>query len=235
MKKIVISIISLFLVFSTQAQWLEYESVMPDSVTSWKAKDAVAYIGSYKFGDSEWESTLRIFVSEGTVWAQLQRGRWLQEGDKISWQLYYENFTKVRIEGDKFYSEQTNGKFVRFQVNAVPHVGLLVEDSWSDDIKDGAYEIGAGSNKISLPGEYSEASLKMLDKENLKDKTNEELAIMRNEIFARYGYIFKQGGKMEAYFKMQDWYRPIHPDVNSFLTEVELANIKLIREIEAQK
>ena len=56
---------------------------------------------------------------------------------------------------------------------------------------------------------------------------------MRNEIFARYGYIFKEGGEMEKYFKSQDWYTPEHKNVNDFLTEIEKENLKLIREVEA--
>ena len=55
---------------------------------------------------------------------------------------------------------------------------------------------------------------------------------MRNEIFARYGYIFNSGGEMEAYFKKQDWYSAHHSDVNNFLTELEKENIKQIKSIE---
>jgi YARHG domain-containing protein len=55
---------------------------------------------------------------------------------------------------------------------------------------------------------------------------------MRNEIFARYGYIFRPGGKMEKYFQSQSWYQPNAADVNSFLTEIELQNIETIRKLE---
>jgi len=62
--------------------------------------------------------------------------------------------------------------------------------------------------------------------------TKTELAIMRNEIYARYGYIFNAGGRMEKYFESQKWYRPEFKNVNSFLTEIELHNIELIKKIE---
>lgn len=52
---------------------------------------------------------------------------------------------------------------------------------------------------------------------------------MRTELFARYGYKFKEGGKMDEYFKKQKWYRPQHSNVNDFLTELEMRNLELIR------
>ena len=57
---------------------------------------------------------------------------------------------------------------------------------------------------------------------------------MRNEIFARYHYKFRPGGAMDTYFKQQDWYSGQHDNVNDFLTELEKANIKLIRQIEKE-
>lgn len=58
---------------------------------------------------------------------------------------------------------------------------------------------------------------------------------MRNEIFARYGYKFKTGGKMDSYFQQQDWYKKQHDNVNDFLTGIEQQNIKLIQQIEQTK
>jgi hypothetical protein len=85
-----------------------------------------------------------------------------------------------------------------------------------------------------IKGNYPQASLRFLSIDALKKLTYHDLKIMRNEIFARYGYIFKEGGEMDKYFKSQDWYSPQHKNVNNFLTEIEKANLKLIREVEAE-
>jgi hypothetical protein len=58
------------------------------------------------------------------------------------------------------------------------------------------------------------------------------LQLMRNEIFARYGYKFRSGGDMDNYFSTQDWYRPQFDDVTSKLTEIERINIDLIQVLE---
>ena len=58
-----------------------------------------------------------------------------------------------------------------------------------------------------------------------------ELKIMRNEIYARYGYIFKTED-MKAYFESQPWYTPKYNDDTFFLTEIEKRNIELIKQYE---
>ena len=54
---------------------------------------------------------------------------------------------------------------------------------------------------------------------------------MRNEIFARHGYIFKSE-EMINYFSEQSWYSPTNNDVISLLTVIERKNIELIKSYE---
>jgi hypothetical protein len=58
----------------------------------------------------------------------------------------------------------------------------------------------------------------------------EHLDIMRNEIFASYGYKFKDP-KWQQYFGAKQWYEPKFDDVNDRLTEIDRYNIKLILEV----
>ncbi len=55
----------------------------------------------------------------------------------------------------------------------------------------------------------------------------EELDIMRNEIFADYGYKFKTE-KWQKYFKKRSWYKPLYDDVNPLLSEIDKANVRTI-------
>ena len=61
----------------------------------------------------------------------------------------------------------------------------------------------------------------------------EDLDIMRNEIFAEYGYKFKTE-KWQKYFSEQSWYTPMYDDVNDKLTEIDKANVKLILKVKEQ-
>lgn len=58
----------------------------------------------------------------------------------------------------------------------------------------------------------------------------EDLDIMRNEIFADYGYKFKSE-KWQEYFSLKPWYKPLYDDVNDKLTEIDKANVKVILEV----
>lgn len=70
----------------------------------------------------------------------------------------------------------------------------------------------------------SEKRLKKSDVENLKKG---DLEIIRNTIYARHGYSFKNK-IYRNFFDMQDWYVPVHADITKELTEVEKENIKLL-------
>ena len=82
-----------------------------------------------------------------------------------------------------------------------------------------------------VPGLYPQASTRMLTPADIRGLTKWDLKVMRNEIFARYGYIFKTE-EMIAYFKMQSWYRPRFNDVSARLTPVEKKNIAFIQQYE---
>lgn len=80
------------------------------------------------------------------------------------------------------------------------------------------------SNNFNLSEKYlNDNQLKYLDKT--------ELLILRNEIFARHGYIFKRED-LTIYFSQFKWYKPTHRNVSSFLNEIELGNIEKIKQYE---
>lgn len=55
----------------------------------------------------------------------------------------------------------------------------------------------------------------------------DDLDIMRNEIFADHGYIFKTK-KWNEYFSSKTWYKPLYNNVDDKLTEIDKFNINLI-------
>ena len=67
---------------------------------------------------------------------------------------------------------------------------------------------------------------------DLQGKSLAELRILRNEIFARHGYIFKSQD-LSDHFSKTDWYSPEHSDVNHLLTEQDKSQVELILKQEA--
>ena len=82
-----------------------------------------------------------------------------------------------------------------------------------------------------VQGEYPEASNQLLTANDLRYTSKEVLVIMRNEIFARHGYIFKRSD-LHNHFSKKPWYKPQHNDVSHLLTQVEKENIRLIKAFE---
>jgi hypothetical protein len=70
------------------------------------------YKGVYHFGESEAESDFVLVVSEESVSAQIRSGEWQTKPER--WRKVFQTLTNVRIVGNKFYSEETEGDFVTF-------------------------------------------------------------------------------------------------------------------------
>lgn len=87
------------------------------------------------------------------------------------------------------------------------------------------------SSKTSYPGNYPELSIRVLQEPELESTSAETLMFMRNEIYARHGYIFRNADLLQ-HFKSTAWYKPQFANVEAKLTEVERKNIALILTLE---
>ncbi len=75
------------------------------------------------------------------------------------------------------------------------------------------------------------ASVKLLTKKDVENLKKGDLLIIRNAIYARHGYSFKNR-TLRVFFDQQDWYIPYTIDIKSKLTEIELKNIELLLKYE---
>jgi hypothetical protein len=83
----------------------------------------------------------------------------------------------------------------------------------------------------SEQGRFPQGSQKLLTASELAGLSAYDLKIMRNEIFARHGYIFADNDLRE-YFTRQSWYNPQYADVASMLTDLERSNISLLKRMD---
>lgn len=79
--------------------------------------------------------------------------------------------------------------------------------------------------------DYDWLSSREATPEDLKNKSQDELRIMRNWIYARHGYIFKSQD-LSDYFSKFPWYHPTSKDVTSQFNKIEQANIRAIQAYE---
>ena len=77
-------------------------------------------------------------------------------------------------------------------------------------------------------GLYPEGSQRYLSYDDVQYLSSRDLKIMRNEIFARHGYIFKTSDMIQ-HFSQQSWYRPSNDDVTAYLSKIEKENVDFIK------
>jgi len=86
-------------------------------------------------------------------------------------------------------------------------------------------------NSSEISGVFPQSSERILTVSDISGLTKWQLKIMRNEIFARHGYIFKTPD-MQQYFSTQSWYKPLYDAVDYSLSKIEKNNIDFIKKYE---
>ncbi|EGV42842.1 YARHG domain-containing protein [Bizionia argentinensis JUB59] len=230
-----ILIILLLISNFTFAQYWGGSEINDSDLSNWLPEIEIEYAGSYHFGESESESDFHLFFSEDVIIGFVQSGYW-EENTSLR-KSNYINLTNIVIDkAGNFTSDQYTGKFINYKTDSGEYLkGLKINNPWTSWIEDSAFEIGIKTklefNNIYY-GKYGKASFMKLNPHELKKMNAGELRIMKNEIYARYGYTFIENSKMDIYFRNQNWYRPEHKNVDHFLNKIELYNIKMIAELE---
>ncbi len=83
----------------------------------------------------------------------------------------------------------------------------------------------------SVPGMFPMTSERYLTHDDVAGLSKRQLRLMRNEIFARHGYIFKSQDLID-HFNAQSWYTPVSRDVTHELSDIEIKNIDFIKRYE---
>jgi len=104
------------------------------------------------------------------------------------------------------------------------HVNFIEHSIETDEQEIERRNISNISNSFNLSENY-------LTNNQLKHLDKTELMLLRNEIFARHGYIFKREDLMK-YFYQFSWYKPQYTNVSHMLNNVELYNIDKIKQYE---
>ncbi|WP_378180039.1 YARHG domain-containing protein [Aquimarina sp. SS2-1] len=152
--------------------------------------------------------------------------------------IWVANDTKLAVSERKY--ELLKNKFLY-----KPDQDLI---KFNDDEEDGYYmgdvfaELYNGvfdSNNDGPESEYAtiealkiNASNTKLTNEDLENLHKGDLEIIRNSIYARHGYSFKNR-RMRYFFDSHiDWYIPVSTDIRNQLTDLEKKNIDLIKRYE---
>ena len=119
---------------------------------------------------------------------------------------------------------------------------IKVRDEANQDLNKSIRPPTKRDENNTIPGKYPFTSTEYLSADKIAYYSSWDLRIMRNEIYARHGYVFNKSKEIMEYFNSQNWYWDI-PKVSSddlFLfkykfSEIERHNVELIRKVETSK
>jgi len=206
------------------------EKVDPSKIEPWITNQNNDYQGFYHFGFSDGEFNFVLIVTKDTCYGQIQKSFWAKNGDKYYRKPSFTNLKNVKINGNKFSSNETNGEFVIYNCDCKNKKGLIVYNPWRTLSKQGLSDYGFYSSPLQIyfEGKFPESSFRLLDEAEIEKMTIPDLKIMVAEIYARHGYLFETDSEMDKYFKPQKWYFGINDNVDSLFSGLERRNYNLI-------
>ncbi|UII27024.1 YARHG domain-containing protein [Fulvivirga maritima] len=228
-----IIISTLSLAGTSYSQQIGFKDIDESQLSPWVPHIDLEYQGTYHFGDSELESSLVIVMTAEGSYAQIRSKTWsLKLND---WYYEFRNLDSVQIIDNRFFSAQTNGAFMIYSQDGQVIRTLKVDSPWSEIIEPGNYELGYryGSLKRYYEGDYIQGSTQILTIKELEKLSFDQLTLLKNEIYARYGLIFNDR-TLRKHFRQKEWYKEKYESVEGFLTQLEKNNIINIEIVESQ-
>lgn len=80
-----------------------------------------------------------------------------------------------------------------------------------------------------------ESSTRVYELDELRQLSDHDLFIARNEIFAKHGYVFGAGGELNEYFGSKSWYQPAEVFNEGEMNEIERENVNNIYTVEQER
>ena len=90
---------------------------------------------------------------------------------------------------------------------------------------------GGGGYTAAPSGSMSYLTSRKIGYNDIAGKSQDELRIMRNYIYAVHGYKFKSAD-LQRYFGQFSWYTPLYSDVSGQLSSIEKFNVQFIKSYE---
>jgi len=185
------------------------------------------------------DNSLLAICSDCTSKPQVRSGKWSVKDQQVHYQLTmewrgnpvgkpatvgsYDVYTAVSVNIDKKGSE----KLILFSddyksANCIKVIKNELKNSNPHTVL-----------KTAFNGRFPQSSERLLTAADLKGLKPKDLRIMRNEIYARYGLIFKSQD-MASYFEKQAGYEKRLENAEAFLSEIELKNVAFIKKYEVK-
>ena len=147
--------------------------------------------------------------------------------------ITFEDGKAYRIIGE-WYADNENGVNIRFEPYDKNNKNSEAEcypDETEQSIKVTKTNWSSTVADKTIQGRYPYTSTRAMSRDELFVFIIDNLDIMRNEIFARHGHIFK-AERFADYFNTQPWYNGTVDDATELLSEIEQQNVEQIKAVQ---
>ncbi|MEW5741447.1 MAG: YARHG domain-containing protein [Myxococcota bacterium] len=185
------------------------------------------------------------FFQDGTVltkcsgcewWPLVQRGRWKVERDVVQVAIEHEWYGKGEGRVVEAASVDVFEDYVAVSAASTEKQSFEVERFREEPrscerVRPHRLRPDPHGLLRLFDGDWPETAERELKAADVAGKSRATLRLMRNEIYARYGYRFHDAA-LTAQFKKHKAYRPHLRDVEAFLSDVERRNVVVLSEAE---
>lgn len=133
-------------------------------------------------------------------------------------------YTFEKIDGEWYC---TGGDFSGSDVGMAEYVASDVKNS-NNKFRKTHKEPYPAYEYTGTPGDYPQASDRLLTEEDLSGMDKKQLRLMRNEIMARHGNSFSSKD-LRDHFNPLPWYSALFLDVSKNLSDIEKTNVDFIK------
>ncbi|MCB0638262.1 MAG: YARHG domain-containing protein, partial [Lewinella sp.] len=159
-------------------------------------------------GDDRYDGTFTFRISDD---GQSLEGHW-------------RSYRPLPVSGREFKLEK---RTFSYDPRNTPFPNIYMADLY------GTYDRETGeSEMITEEAAHFNASRERLKKADVENLYRADLEVIRNAIYARHGYSFKNRRMRYIFDTYVDWYMPVSTDIRAQLTELERTNIDLLKRYE---
>ncbi|MER0280942.1 YARHG domain-containing protein [Clostridioides difficile] len=193
----------------------------------------------YTKNQEEGNYTIKYEVESSDSNSMVLKSKDSSSNKKLSVTRY--NSNEISLEADKVsgtlnkISKEEADKFIKSINNKTSDDSDKEKNNTKNSKSDSNSDSNSKSKEVSYDDDYIiyDSDSRVLTREELEGYSKGELAYIRNEIFARYGYVFKED-PYKSYFSNKSWYQPDY-DIGAdtdVLNSIEKQNVSLIKEME---
>jgi len=205
---------------------IEGHSVVSGNIASFKGKviedEGKFYITVEEINSKNTDGLFNLMVAIGD---KNLTGKWKVKNSinvpiysrKLSLKKQFFMYNPENKLEDK-YVDYDNNKSVEQEYESEDSLGNPITEKYMDD--EYYYTTTQAVDTLN-------PSKQLLKKELVENLFKADIYILRNLIFARHGFTFRDR-KLRAYFDNHSWYMPVYSDVKKELTSLEKENIDLL-------